>query len=202
MLNDIRRATFRLSAEVVRSGSGEKRTPPVLFALDERANSAPIPDLPSLLSEAGSQGLQLLCVFQDMAQMSRLWPADAAGMLSLFGPLLVLPGIKNRETLELLSLLVGDHEQEHSSVAHALSRGNSRQCQDRNLLRLATSRSRQQTRTVTTSTEWRRAIPPEQIAHMPSGGGLLWRGDHMNGCNSFGGTSTLSGGCSPAKASI
>jgi type IV secretion system protein VirD4 len=176
VLNDIRRATFRLSADVVRSGNGEKRTPPVLFALDECANSAPIPDLPSLLSEAGGQGLQLLCVFQDMAQMSRLWPADSAGMLSLFGSLLVLSGIKNRETLELLSLLAGDHELERSSVAHARSRGDSHQRRDTNLLGLATSRSRQRTQTVTTSTEWRREIPPEQIAQMPQGVGLLWRG--------------------------
>ncbi len=52
----------------------------------QRANVALIPDLPAMLSEAGGQGLQVICVFQDISQVRRRWPRQAEGFMSLFCP--------------------------------------------------------------------------------------------------------------------
>ena len=47
---------------------------PVLLALDELANIAPLPELPSMVSEGGGQGLVTLACFQDLSQARHRWP--------------------------------------------------------------------------------------------------------------------------------
>jgi type IV secretion system protein VirD4 len=68
LLTEIRQATYR------RAWQHGPASPPVLLMLDEAANIAPLPDLPSMLSEAGGQGLQVVVVLQDMSQARRRWP--------------------------------------------------------------------------------------------------------------------------------
>jgi len=65
-----------------------------------------------MLSEAGGQGFQVVCVFQDISQVRRLWTAEADGFLSLFGAKVVLRGIADERTLEQLSLLCGEYDRE------------------------------------------------------------------------------------------
>lgn len=89
---------------------------PVLFALDEVANIAPIPDLPSMVSEAGGQGLTVLACLQDLSQARRRWGPDADGFLSLFGNTVILPGIGDVHTLQAVSTLVGDRDVVQRSV--------------------------------------------------------------------------------------
>ena len=84
--------------------------PPVVLALDELANIAPLPELPSMVSEGGGQGLVTLACFQDLSQARHRWPGQADGFPSLFGTTVVLPGIGDVRTLEALSVLAGDHE--------------------------------------------------------------------------------------------
>ena len=62
--------------------SADRRPAPVLLALDELANIAPIPDLPSMVSEGGGQGLVTLACLQDLSQARQRWP-DARGRLPL-----------------------------------------------------------------------------------------------------------------------
>ena len=47
---------------------GRRRPQPVVLALDEVANIAPIPDLPAMVSEGGGQGLLTLACLQDLSQ--------------------------------------------------------------------------------------------------------------------------------------
>ncbi len=114
LLDDVRRATY------ARATDGDHRDgPPVVLALDELANIAPLPELPSMVSEGGGQGLVTLACFQDLSQARHRWPGQADGFPSLFGTTVVLPGIGDVRTLESLSLLTGDHE----VVVRSVSRG-------------------------------------------------------------------------------
>lgn len=93
--------------------------PPLTLVLDELANIAPIPDLPALVSEGGSQGVLTLGCLQDLSQARQRWGPAADGFLSLFGAKVVLPGIGDLHTLEMVSRLGGEIE----VAAPSLSRG-------------------------------------------------------------------------------
>lgn len=83
----------------------------LLLALDELANVAPLPRLASVVSEGGGQGVLTLACLQDLSQARGRWGASAEGFISLFPTTMVLPGIADRATLELLSRLAGrSHE--------------------------------------------------------------------------------------------
>jgi type IV secretion system protein VirD4 len=101
-IGDVRDATY------LRDRDGPTM-PPTLFALDEVANIAPIPDLPSMISEGAGQGLLVLACLQDLSQARARWGTAADGFLSLFGATVVLPGIADTATLRDLSALGGDH---------------------------------------------------------------------------------------------
>lgn len=102
LIDEVRRATYRAAAKGLEV--------PVLLALDEVRNIAPIKDLPSIVSEAGGQKLTVLACFQDLSQAQERWPTAARGFLSLFNTNVVLRGIKEYGTLELVSALFGEHE--------------------------------------------------------------------------------------------
>ena len=89
---------------------------PVLFALDELANIAPLPELPQLVSEGGGQGLLTIGCLQDLSQARSRWGSSADGFLSLFSTTLVLGGIADIPTLRALRDLSGHHEVIRSTV--------------------------------------------------------------------------------------
>ena len=97
MITDISEAIFER----------DQPTPHTLFALDELANIAPLPDLPRLISEGAGQGLLILGCLQDLSQARGRWGSIADGFLSLFSTTVVLPGIADRSTLELIESLGG-----------------------------------------------------------------------------------------------
>lgn len=151
LVDDIRHATYaRHTAEASRTD------PPVLLALDELANIAPIPDLPSMISEGGGQGLITMACFQDLSQARHRWPVEADGFPSLFGTTVVLPGIGDVRTLEALSVLAGDEE----VLTRTLSSG--RTLTDRPLADLV-SGGRPHVGT-SVSTQWRRRLPADAIS--------------------------------------
>jgi type IV secretion system protein VirD4 len=100
VLGDVRDAAY------ARARDG-RPGPPVLLALDEVANIAPIPDLPAMVSEGAGQGLLVLACLQDLSQARARWGRAAEGFLSLFGTTVVLPGIADTTTLRDLSVLAG-----------------------------------------------------------------------------------------------
>jgi type IV secretion system protein VirD4 len=95
------------AAAAARAVDGEEPVA-VTLALDEVANIAPLPDLPALVSEGGSQGLRIMACFQDLSQARGRWGQAADGFLSLFGAKVILSGIGDLRTLELVSRLAGE----------------------------------------------------------------------------------------------
>ncbi len=79
----------------------------LLLALDELANVAPLPRLASIVSEGAGQGVVTLACLQDLSQARSRWGANADGFLSLFPTTVVLPGIADRATLEMIQHLAG-----------------------------------------------------------------------------------------------
>jgi type IV secretion system protein VirD4 len=96
----------------------------LLLALDELANVAPLPSLPSIVSEGASQGVLVLGCLQDLSQARVRWGTAAEGFLSLFPTTVVLPGIADRSTLEQLSALSGRHDVMSTSVSKGRRGGN------------------------------------------------------------------------------
>jgi type IV secretory pathway TraG/TraD family ATPase VirD4 len=80
----------------------------LLLALDELANVAPLPRLPSIVSEGGGLGVTVLACLQDLSQARSRWGALGESFLSLFPTTCVLPGVADRATLELVSRLAGE----------------------------------------------------------------------------------------------
>ena len=93
----------------------ETQTVPVTFVLDEAANTAPIP-LPNVVSEAGGQGLHLVVAFQDLSQARARWGQAADGFLTLFPEKLILPGMNDRATADMLSKMSGEYDRMTISV--------------------------------------------------------------------------------------
>jgi type IV secretory pathway TraG/TraD family ATPase VirD4 len=102
-LEQVRSATYKAAA------GGTLRLP-VTFLLDEVANVAPLPDLPAMVSEGGGQGLLSMACLQDLSQARGRWGRAAEGFFSLFGTKVLLPGIGDLETLEVVSRLAGQGE--------------------------------------------------------------------------------------------
>jgi len=104
LVEDVRGACYARAARERAAGA------PVVLALDEVANIAPIPELPALVSEGGGQGLLTLACVQDLSQARARWGQAAEGFGSLFGATVVLPGIGDVRTLDAISRLCGDVE--------------------------------------------------------------------------------------------
>lgn len=143
LLREVRSASYARSA-----AAAHRRGAPLLLALDELANIAPLHDLPTLVAEGGSQGVVTLACLQDLSQARARWGRDADGFLSLFGTKLVLPGIGDTRTLETVSQLAGEHEVESVSVSRSHGR--------RGFGRASTTR--------TVSKRKERALPVDSVA--------------------------------------
>jgi type IV secretory pathway TraG/TraD family ATPase VirD4 len=160
LVNDVRFATF------ARDATRATTIGPVLLALDELANIAPIPDLPSMISEGGGQGLITLACFQDLSQARRRWPVHAEGFPSLFGTTVVLPGIGDVRTLDALSLVGGEEE----LLVRSTSIG--RTPSERPLTDLLVGGRTHLGATV--ATQWRRRLPVDVIARGTPGYALAF----------------------------
>jgi type IV secretion system protein VirD4 len=156
LIEQIRSGAYASAAAAARTGRWPG--PPTALVLDETANIAPLPDLPSIVSEGGSQGLLTMTCFQDLSQARSRWGPAADGFLTLFGAKVVLGGIEDVRTLDMISRLAGDHEVPHNSVT-----------------RRPWPVGRQHT-SVNRSTRRQPRLPVDVIAHMARGESLLLNG--------------------------
>ncbi len=75
----------------------------LLLALDEVANVAPIPSLPSVLTAGGGDRIQAVLGMQEPGQMGRWGPSDGAVVAGASTHLAVFGGLRNAEYLNSLA---------------------------------------------------------------------------------------------------
>jgi type IV secretion system protein VirD4 len=131
--------------------AGRPLDPPLLVVLDEAAHIAPLPELDGLAATCASHGIQIVTVWQDLAQVRGRYGARAPTVLNNHRAKLFLPGIADPDTLDYASRLVGDEEASHPSIT-----------------RDATGK-----RSTTSTTTPRRLLPPEALRCLPRGRAVL-----------------------------
>jgi type IV secretion system protein VirD4 len=82
--------------------------PPLLVVLDEAANVAPLSELDVLASTAAGHGIQLITVWQDLAQLQARYGARSGSVVNNHRAKLFLSGIADTDTLDQASRLIGD----------------------------------------------------------------------------------------------
>jgi type IV secretion system protein VirD4 len=125
--------------------------PPLLVVLDEAANVAPLAELDVLAATAAGHGIQLVTVWQDMAQISTRYGERAATVVNNHRAKVVLSGISDPATLDHLSHLVGEEE----------------------VLQVSTTTSAEGSVSTTRSTSPRRLAPADSLRRIRPGHGVL-----------------------------
>lgn len=97
------------------AATGRPLDPPLLLLLDEAANIAPIPNLDEIASTGAGQGVQLLSVFQDLAQVSARYGRRASTIVNNHRAKLFGAGISDPETLSYASRVIGSASFEQRS---------------------------------------------------------------------------------------
>ncbi len=131
--------------------SGRPLDPPLLVVLDEAAHIAPLPELDGLAATCASHGIQIVTVWQDLAQVRGRYGARAPTVLNNHRAKLFLPGIADPDTLEYASRLIGDEEASHPSI----------------------TRDPTGKRSTTSTTTPRRLLPPEALRCLARGRAVL-----------------------------
>jgi type IV secretory pathway TraG/TraD family ATPase VirD4 len=131
---------------------GTRLDPPLLLALDEIGNLAPLPALPGLMSEGGGSGITTMPVLQSLAQARSKWGADDANAIWDSAIVkVILGGTSSASDLRDLSLLLGERD-EHTDSWTVGDHG---------------------TRSLQRSTRRVPVMPPEAIRTLPFGTGLV-----------------------------
>lgn len=125
--------------------------PPLLLVLDEAANIAPLRDLDSLASTAAGHGIQLVSIFQDLAQITNLYRDRAQTVVNNHRAKILVSGISDTQTLEYASRLLGDEE----------------------ILQASITRGAQGSRSTTESTSLRSIAPANVLRGIRPGEGVL-----------------------------
>lgn len=90
-------------------------SPSLLVLLDEAANIAPLSNLDAIASTGAGQGVQLLTIFQDMAQVETVYGRRAATAVNNHHAKLLGIGISDTKTLSWVSGVTGATEVEQRS---------------------------------------------------------------------------------------
>ena len=128
--------------------------PPLLVVLDEAANIAPLRNLDYLASTAAGLGVQLVTVWQDMAQIEARYGRRAQTIVNNHRAKVLLSGISDPSALDYVSRLSGDEEVSKDS----------------------TTRDASGLRSSTESTTYRRLAPADALRRVVPGEGVLLYG--------------------------
>jgi type IV secretion system protein VirD4 len=138
-IEDLVETVRRLAA----ASPGARLDPPVLLALDEISNLAPLPSLPTLMSEGGGSGITTLAVLQSLSQARDRWGEQAAHTIWDAAIVkLVLGGGSNARDLQDLSALIGERDDRTDSVSRDSYGGRSTSTSIRRVPVMDTSRLR------------------------------------------------------------
>jgi type IV secretion system protein VirD4 len=105
MISELIAAVYESSAK-----TGQPIDPPLLIVLDEAANIAPLPDLDVLASSGAGQGIQLLTVFQDLAQVQARYGRRAQTIVNNHRAKVFASGIGDPDTLRYVTQVIGAGE--------------------------------------------------------------------------------------------
>jgi type IV secretion system protein VirD4 len=143
-----------VSAAVRRvNDTGRSLDPPLLLVLDEAANIAPLRDLDTLASTGAGMGVQLVTVCQDLAQLgARYGPERSRTIANNHRAKVLLSGVSDIATLDLLSGLAGEAAVQEETLTHDLRDGR---------------------RTRSSAVALRRLAPTDQLRRIPPGEGVL-----------------------------
>lgn len=100
--------------------------PPLLVLIDEAAHIAPLPDLDALAATAAGHGVQLVTIWQDLAQVEARYGPKYRTVVNNHRAKVLLSGVSDPGTLELFSRLAGEAGPSRSQMA-APGRGTARQ---------------------------------------------------------------------------
>jgi len=116
LLRSVLDAAFTASAR-----RGTPLDPPLLVVLDEAANVAPLAGLDGLVATASSYGIQVVTLWQDLAQVDARYGVRAATVVNNHRAKLICSGVTDPSTLDQVSRLVGDADhQTHSTTRDGL----------------------------------------------------------------------------------
>ncbi|MFC0582329.1 type IV secretory system conjugative DNA transfer family protein [Micrococcoides hystricis] len=108
LVEDLIETARRLAAR----SAGARLDPPVLLALDEIGNLAPLPSLPTLMAEGGGTGITTMPVLQSLAQARDKWGENAANAIWDAAMVkIILGGASNSRDLQDLSTLIGERDE-------------------------------------------------------------------------------------------
>lgn len=139
LVEDMVETARRLAA----ASAGARLDPPLLLALDEIGNLAPLPSLPALMSEGGGSGVTTLAVLQSLSQARDKWGEQQAGTLwDAAIAKIILGGGSNARDLTDLAALIGDRDEETTSVSRDHKGGKSTSSGVRRVPVMDTSRLR------------------------------------------------------------
>jgi type IV secretion system protein VirD4 len=130
---------------------GKALDPPLLVVLDEAANIAPLAELDVLASTAAGHGVQLVTVWQDLAQLNARYGTKGSSVINNHRAKVFLSGIADPGTLEHASQLAGEED---------------RNVRSRTIDHYGSS-------SVTDGSTPRRLVPPDALRRLPPGSGLL-----------------------------
>ncbi|HEV8649064.1 MAG TPA: type IV secretory system conjugative DNA transfer family protein [Actinomycetes bacterium] len=126
----------------------------LLLDLDEAGNCAALSKLPELATTARGQGIQLLTVWHDEAQLAWRYGKRAATVLNAHRAKLFLSGQADLASLDLASRLIGDEQ----------------------LTQTSHTTGEPGRASVTASTTWRRLAPAEALRQLKPGRAVLLYG--------------------------
>lgn len=108
LVEDLVETARRIAAR----SAGARLDPPVLLALDEIGNLAPLPSLPTLMAEGGGTGITTMPVLQSLAQARDKWGENAANAIWDAAIVkIILGGASNSRDLQDLSTLIGERDE-------------------------------------------------------------------------------------------
>jgi type IV secretion system protein VirD4 len=134
------------------SSPGTRLDPPLLLALDEIGNLAPLPSLPVLMAEGGGTGITTMPVLQSLSQARAKWGEHAASTIwdaSIVK--VILGGASASKDLQELSVLIGERDDPNDTITI----------------------NENGARSIQRSTRRRHVMPPERIRMLPFGTGLV-----------------------------
>ena len=130
--------------------------PPLLAVIDEAGNT-PLRWLPQVTSTCAGIGVQLVTVWQSLAQMKSIYQAQTDSLLTNHGSKIFFSGLSDDTTLRYVSELGGEEEvAQHSSTADVHWSGNRR--------------------SMAASTTRTKLLPADLLRQVPPGSALLLHG--------------------------